>query len=117
MGTLSNIDRSAIVGKVRKHYAKVDKSSENTGAKTANRCWSDLSEIDRTYDNGLANAQACDEPSCIYGAEVTAVAHEDSDANNPEYTQLASCPNTTNTIANDECTKSSILACTLDGIE
>jgi hypothetical protein len=105
MGALPNIHRSAIISKVGKDYAEVDKSRENAGAKTANRCRGNLSEVDGSYDNGLANAQTCDEPSSIHGAEVAAVAHEDSDANNPENTQLASCPKTTNTIADEERTK------------
>jgi hypothetical protein len=105
VGGFPDIHRSAIVCKVGKDYTEVDKSSENTSAKTANGCRGDLSEIDRCHDNGLANAQACDKPPRIYGAEVTAVAHEDSDANNPQNTQLASGPETTNTIADDEGTK------------
>ena len=56
MGVLANIHRCAIVGKVGKDNAEVDKSSENTSAKTANGCWCYLSEIDRGYDNGLTDA-------------------------------------------------------------
>jgi hypothetical protein len=105
VGGFHDIHRSPIVSKVSKDYTEIDKTSENTGTKTANRCQGNLSEIDWGNDNSLANTQACDEPSCIHGAEVTAIAHEDSNANNPENTQLASCPETTNTITDEERAK------------
>lgn len=63
-----------------------------------------LREIDRRDDDGLTNSKASDESTSVNCAETATVAHEDSNTNNPNEAKLASSPNTTNSITDQEST-------------
>lgn len=63
-----------------------------------------LSKIHRPNNRGLAHAQSGDESTSVDSAQVAMSAHEDGDADNPQYAQLPRCPDAADTVADEECT-------------
>lgn len=43
-----------------------------------------LGNIDRPNHDGLSDTESGDKPACIYGVKTAAIAHEDSNSQNPQ---------------------------------
>jgi hypothetical protein len=93
---------ATIICEVCKDNSKIYKASENASAKTTNRGWGDLRKVNRTNNDGLANAESSNESAGIYSTQIARVAHEYRNTEDPEKTKLTSSPETANTIANKE---------------
>ena len=104
---LGNVNRRAIVGKVRQHNTDIHGTSEETGAETTDRRWRNLCDIHRTDDGRLADSQTSDETTSIYGTEVSTgtADHKNNNSNNPQGAEDTGSVNTTDAIANQEGTK------------
>lgn len=63
-----------------------------------------FSEIYWTHDDGLADTESRNKTTSIDCTQAAAIAHENSDSHDPDQTQLASCPKTTDAITNQEST-------------
>lgn len=123
VGVVAHMQLAAIVGEVGEHNAQVDKAGEDTSAETADGCRGlllvnsvrqgiicvtyDLSQVDWSHDYSLAHPQSGHEATGVNSTQATVGTntHEDGDSQNPKDTQLASCPQPSNTVAHKECTR------------
>lgn len=95
---------ATVDGEVGQHDAQIHSSSESTRAETADRSRRDFGKVNRADNNCLADANACNKASGVDGLKAAAVDHKDDDANNPQDAELTGCPETANSIADNECT-------------
>lgn len=64
----------------------------------------DFTEIDRGHHDSRANTQPSNQSSSIDSSEVSAVAHEDGNAQDPYDTQTATSPETAEDITEEKST-------------
>lgn len=79
-------------------------TSKHTSTETTNGSGRNLRKVDRADDASLSNTKTSNEATSVYSSHVAVVSNKDGDSKNPEDTELASSPNTTDTITNDEST-------------
>jgi hypothetical protein len=83
-------------------YPQIDSTGESAGAEATNGCRRDLGEIDRSYDNSLADAHTRNKAPCVYRRHAAAIGHEDGDADEPEDAELARGPDATEVVTGEE---------------
>jgi hypothetical protein len=101
-------------GEVRKHDADVYRAGEYASAQTSDSLGRDLGKIDWRDNSSLSNAQAHDKASSVHLSQPAVVGQEDYHAEDPEKTQLARSPETTNAIRKDESQESTADTADLD---
>lgn len=106
---ITQVDLRSVVGKVSKDDAEIDKARKDTCAETPDRRRRDFSQIQWRDHRRLSDAQAGDETACIDGAQAAIVAQEDGNAQDPKEAKLARCPDTADTIADEECTEKTLI--------
>lgn len=91
-----DVQVAAVAGEVGQHDSQVDGAGEHAHAETADGARGCFGEVGGCYDGGLANANAGDEAAGVDHADGTVGGggEKDGDAEDPEETQLASCPET-----------------------
>lgn len=84
--------------------SQVYSASEHTRAETTDWGRGNFRQIDGSDDTGLSNADTSNKPTCVDGVHVAVVSHEDGNTQDPETAQLASSPNTPDTITDEKGT-------------
>lgn len=80
--------------------------SKDTGTQASNRRRGYLGDIHRAHDRSLSDTKTSDEASCVDGCETAfrATGHKDRDTHGPKCAEEPGCPDTADTIANQERT-------------
>jgi hypothetical protein len=84
--------------------SQVHSTSEHTSAETTDGSGRNFRKVDGTDNASLSNTKTGNEATSIDGIHVAIVSNKDGDAEDPETAELASSPNTADTITNDEST-------------
>ena len=88
----------------RSMNSQVHSTSKHTSTETTDGSGGDFRKVYGTDDASLSNTKTSNKATSVYGTHVAIVSNKDSDAENPETAELASSPNTADTITNDEST-------------
>jgi hypothetical protein len=80
-------------------HSQVYSTSEHTRAETSNGGRGNFREIDGPDDTGLPYPKTSNEATRVDGAHVAVVPNKDANTDDPETAELASRPDTANTIA------------------
>lgn len=84
--------------------SQVHSTSKHTSAETTDGSGGDFRKIYGTDDTSLSNTKTSNEATSVDGTHVAVVSNKDGDAENPKTAELASSPNTADTITNEEST-------------
>jgi hypothetical protein len=84
--------------------SQINRTREHAGAETTNGSRRNLRKVDGTNDTSLTNSQTSNEATSIDSTHAAIVSNKNGDTENPETTELASSPDTTNPIADHEGT-------------
>lgn len=83
---------------------QVHGTSKHTSTETTDRSRGDFRKVYRTDDTSLSNTKTSNEATSVDGIHVAIVSNKDGDTENPETAELASSPDTADTITDKEST-------------
>lgn len=84
--------------------SQVYSTGKHTSAETADGSRGYFRKVDWTNDTGLPNTNTSHEATSVGGIQAAVVSNKDGDTEDPETAELASSPNTADTITNEEST-------------
>lgn len=84
--------------------SQIHSTSKHTSTETTDGSRGDFRKVYGTDDTSLSNTKTSNEATSVDGTHVAIVSNKDGDTENPETAELASSPDTTDTITNDEST-------------
>jgi hypothetical protein len=92
------------MGKNKSINLQVDSTSKHTSTETTDGSGGNFRKVNGTDDASLSNTKTSNKATSVDSSHVAVVSNKDGDSQNPKNAELASSPNTTDTITNDEST-------------